>query len=93
MTAQLQMSCKIRLNALQTFAFTHPRAAPVYVCLCNALTDHHVREAAHAGAARPSEVYEACGCVVQCGMCSRTVRRIVDDVAACGCTPELLAAD
>jgi bacterioferritin-associated ferredoxin len=65
----------------------------VYVCLCNALTDRHVRDAVHAGASRPSEVYQACGCVVQCGTCSRTVRRIVDDVAACGHAPELLAAD
>jgi bacterioferritin-associated ferredoxin len=65
----------------------------VYVCLCNALTDRHVRNAAHAGARRPSEVYEACGCMVQCGTCSRTVRSIVDDVAANECAPELLAAD
>jgi len=65
----------------------------VYVCLCNALTDCHVREAAHAGARRPSEVYEACGCTVQCGTCSRLVRRIVNYVAAHGHPPELLAAD
>jgi bacterioferritin-associated ferredoxin len=65
----------------------------VYVCLCNALTDRHIREAAQAGASRPSEVYDACGCTVQCGTCSRTVRRIVDDVAARTHTPELLAAD
>jgi bacterioferritin-associated ferredoxin len=64
----------------------------VYICLCNALTDHHVREAVQAGASRPSEVYDACGCVVQCGTCARAVRRIVDDAAVCGRGSEMLAA-
>ncbi len=53
----------------------------MYVCLCNGLTDGHVRDAASSGASRPSEVYRACGCAVQCGTCSATVRRIVNDVA------------
>ena len=65
----------------------------MYVCLCNALTDHQVRDAARAGASRPSEVYEACGCSVQCGTCSRTVRRVLDEVTVSGIAPELLAAD
>jgi bacterioferritin-associated ferredoxin len=64
-----------------------------YLFLLNALTDRDVLKTAHAGARRPSEVYEACGCIVQCGTCSRTVRSIVDDVAANECAPELLAAD
>jgi bacterioferritin-associated ferredoxin len=65
----------------------------LYVCLCNALTDAQVRDAARAGASRPSEVYDACGCIVQCGTCSRTVRRVINDAATSGCTQELLAAD
>jgi bacterioferritin-associated ferredoxin len=65
----------------------------VYICLCNALTDGHVRDAARAGANRPSEVYDACGCTVQCGTCSRTVRRVLDNAVTSGHTHELLAAD
>ena len=69
------------------------RELPVYVCLCNGLTDSHVRAAALAGACRPSEVYAACGCTAQCGTCSRTVRRVLDDVAANDRVVEMLAAD
>jgi bacterioferritin-associated ferredoxin len=64
----------------------------VYVCLCNALTDHQIRDAARAGASRPSEVYAACGCSVQCGTCSRTVRSVIDDVVVHS-SAELLAGD
>ena len=64
----------------------------MYICLCNALTDSKVRAAALAGATRPSEVYRACGCAAQCGTCSSTVRRIVNETAA-SLRPELLAAD
>ena len=31
----------------------------MYICLCNGLTDTQVRDAARAGASRPSEVYDA----------------------------------
>ncbi|HEY3847099.1 MAG TPA: (2Fe-2S)-binding protein [Acetobacteraceae bacterium] len=65
----------------------------MYICLCNALTDHHVRAAAQAGADRPSEIYRACGCTARCGTCSPTVRRIVDETASAGLQPDLLAAD
>jgi bacterioferritin-associated ferredoxin len=72
---------------------TEGRTPPMYVCLCNALTDHHVRAATLAGADRPSEVYRACSCTVQCGTCSPTVRRIVNETAANDLRPDLLAAD
>jgi bacterioferritin-associated ferredoxin len=56
----------------------------MYVCLCNGLTDRQVRDAAVAGACRPSEVYRACGCSVQCGACARTMRSLIDEQAAQG---------
>jgi bacterioferritin-associated ferredoxin len=64
----------------------------MYVCLCNALTDNHVRAAAQAGADRPSEFYRACGCAAHCGTCAATVRRILNEIAA-ALQPDLLAAD
>jgi bacterioferritin-associated ferredoxin len=46
----------------------------VYICLCNALTDRQVKQAAAtAGTTRPSEVYAACGCRAQCGQCARAL--------------------
>jgi bacterioferritin-associated ferredoxin len=65
----------------------------MYICLCNALTDRHVLDAVHAGARRPSEVYQACACAAQCGTCSPVVRRMVDEAAPRQRTPDLLAAD
>lgn len=65
----------------------------MYVCLCNALTDRHVRTAAKSGALRPSQIYRACGCEVRCGNCVKTLRRILDETAANDPQPNLLAAD
>lgn len=64
----------------------------MFVCLCNVLTDAQVREAASAGAVRPSEIYQACGCAAQCGRCAPTLLRIANErpVLEGG---ELLAAD
>ena len=57
----------------------------MYVCLCNALTDHQVkRAAAEAGTTRPSEIYAACGCRAQCGQCARALVKLLrgESVAA-----------
>jgi bacterioferritin-associated ferredoxin len=46
----------------------------LYVCICNALTDRQVKQAAAtAGTTKPSNVYAACGCRAQCGQCVRTL--------------------
>ena len=46
----------------------------MYVCLCNALTDHQVLRAAEtAGTPKPSSVYAACGCRAQCGQCVKAL--------------------
>jgi bacterioferritin-associated ferredoxin len=53
-----------------THAPPRPEAARVYVCICNALTSRHVKHAIdQAAAARPAEIYAACGCRAQCGSC------------------------
>ncbi len=59
----------------------------MYVCICNALTDRRLKEAAVAhGCRRPGEVYAACGCSVQCGQCVRAVLNLLRD-----CQPEMEA--
>jgi bacterioferritin-associated ferredoxin len=46
----------------------------VYICLCNALTDRQVKQAAAtAGTTKPSVIYAACGCRAQCGQCARAL--------------------
>lgn len=53
----------------------------MYICICNALTDRKIRDAAQNGAERPAEVYKACGCAAKCGTCVKAVRKIVDEIA------------
>jgi bacterioferritin-associated ferredoxin len=64
----------------------------VYVCLCNALTDRQVKQAAaDAGTTKPSSVYAACGSRAQCGQC---VRALVALLRGEKCLlPELAGAD
>lgn len=61
----------------------------MYVCSCNALTDHDVRAIA-ADAASVAEVYVCLGCTPCCGVCARTIRKVLTDARAgsCGCTQE-----
>ena len=55
---------------------------PMYVCLCNALTDRKLKQAAAAiGSQRPGEIYAACGCRAQCGQCVQAVLRLLRDHA------------
>jgi bacterioferritin-associated ferredoxin len=55
----------------------------MYVCLCNALTDQTLRQAAVAsGSTRPGEVYAACGCRAQCGQCVRAILALLRDQVA-----------
>ena len=54
----------------------------MYVCLCNALTDRKLKQAAAAtDSRRPGEVYAACGCRAQCGQCVRAVLQLLRDQA------------
>jgi bacterioferritin-associated ferredoxin len=63
----------------------------VYVCLCNALTDRQVKQAAaSAGTIKISTVYDMCGCRAQCGQCVKTLLALLRG-EDCG-TPELQGA-
>jgi bacterioferritin-associated ferredoxin len=53
----------------------------LYICLCNALTDRKLRQAAAAGCATPNEAYAACGCRAQCGQCVKAVRQLLRDIS------------
>jgi bacterioferritin-associated ferredoxin len=63
----------------------------VYICLCNALTEARVRDAASEGARRPGEIYAACGGRAQCGTCTSTILCLLRKLtASVETSPELL---
>lgn len=66
----------------------------MFVCSCNVFTDHQVRAVA-GEAASVGEVYRCLGCRPQCGVCARTIRKLLDEArraAACAC-PQVCAPD
>ena len=64
----------------------------MYVCLCNALTDRQVKQAAaNAGTTKMSSVYAACGCRAQCGQCVKTLVTLLRGMDCL--VPELQGAD
>ena len=48
------------------------------VCVCNAITEAEVRDAARAGAASPSEAYACLGCEPHCGCCLDFAQELID---------------
>ncbi|MGA9342575.1 MAG: (2Fe-2S)-binding protein [Rhodanobacteraceae bacterium] len=51
----------------------------MYVCICNAVTDHAIRDAARAGVATVGELSRRTGCGDGCGSCSDLAAEILDD--------------
>ncbi|MGJ4930116.1 (2Fe-2S)-binding protein [Bradyrhizobium sp. HKCCYLS2038] len=52
------------------------------ICSCNVITDTAVRNVvttADITFGSPAQVYDCLGCSVQCGLCSRSVKRILDE--------------
>jgi bacterioferritin-associated ferredoxin len=49
------------------------------VCVCNALTEDEVREAAHSGSRCPIDAYARLGCEPQCGCCLDYAQEIIDE--------------
>ena len=51
----------------------------MYVCICNALTDRKLAEAAGDDGCNVAEVFQRCGTRPQCGKCLQNVAQIIDD--------------
>ena len=52
------------------------------ICSCNVISDHDVREAvvsANIEVRSTAQVYNCLGCLVRCGLCSRSIRRILQE--------------
>ena len=56
----------------------------VYVCICNGVTDHQIREAAAAGCGSMAELTMRTGCGASCGSCVQVAASLLDDEALRG---------
>lgn len=45
----------------------------MYVCICNAISERHVRTAIAGGATTVGKIYRACGSQPQCGRCKPSI--------------------
>jgi bacterioferritin-associated ferredoxin len=50
----------------------------VYVCICNGVTDHQIREAAEQGVASVAELTMRTGCGATCGSCLDMAAELLD---------------
>jgi bacterioferritin-associated ferredoxin len=53
------------------------KAIAMIVCICNAIREKDVREAARCGATCPTSAYAAKGCRPRCGQCFSFARQII----------------
>ncbi len=54
----------------------------MYVCVCNAITDRDVRQAAKAGVASVAELGRELGVATNCGSCAELAQSILDTHAS-----------
>lgn len=55
------------------------------VCVCNAIRERDVRDAARSGARSPAKAYRSLGCKAQCGQCIPFAREIIKAEHAIAC--------
>jgi bacterioferritin-associated ferredoxin len=67
--------------------------APMYVCLCNGLTDRDLRPHTLGGRCSVSMVYQACGCRPQCGKCVPFVRQMLREGSEAATLAQIDGAD
>ncbi|MEP6906438.1 MAG: (2Fe-2S)-binding protein [Pseudoxanthomonas sp.] len=53
----------------------------MYVCICNGVTDHQIREAAASGVRSVAELTMRTGCGATCGTCLDTASAILEATA------------
>ena len=51
----------------------------MYVCICNAVTDHAIREAAAGGVRTVAELRQRTGCGDCCGSCEEFASEVLHD--------------
>lgn len=61
----------------------------MYICVCNAIRESELREAARCCPGDPDAVYEALGCRPQCGQCLDEAAELLIDERAKVCCASL----
>jgi len=51
----------------------------MYVCICNAITERTIREAAASGVRTLAELSTRTGCSASCGTCADLAQQILED--------------
>jgi bacterioferritin-associated ferredoxin len=65
----------------------------MYICLCNAITDRQIMQAAELGARSPQDLAQHLGIGLGCGRCVSCAEAVLNEhVAALPCPAEKLAA-
>jgi bacterioferritin-associated ferredoxin len=54
----------------------------MYVCICNGVTDHEIREVAAAGCRTLAELTMRTGCGASCGSCVELAQQLLDEAQA-----------
>ncbi|MEO5565965.1 MAG: (2Fe-2S)-binding protein [Luteimonas sp.] len=54
----------------------------MYVCICNGVTDHAIREVAAGGCRTLSELTMRTGCGASCGSCVEMAQALLDEALA-----------
>jgi bacterioferritin-associated ferredoxin len=54
----------------------------MYVCVCNGVTDHAIREVAAAGCRTIAELTMRTGCGASCGSCVEMAQQLLDEAQA-----------
>lgn len=70
----------------------------MYICLCNAITDRQIVQAAHGGARSPEDLARELGVGLGCGRCTSCAKALLHETvaklaAACEPAPSAQAGD
>lgn len=52
----------------------------MYICICNGVTDHEIRDAAQAGCRSTAELTMRTGAGANCGSCLEMAAALIDEV-------------
>jgi bacterioferritin-associated ferredoxin len=55
----------------------------MYVCVCQAVTEHQIREAAHSGACTLRDLRQTLGVARDCGRCASCARACLKEARQC----------
>lgn len=65
----------------------------MYVCICNGVTDKHIKDLAAQGVSEMAELTMRTGCASQCGSCREMAMDLLREAQACAAFPlPILAA-